>query len=86
MKDSIKSRIKVQNKITAKNFLEKCLKKGVGTNEIVTLARKNLYGSNAKQNESPRNKLVENEVKKLLKTKIFMTEKELLKLRFEWIK
>ena len=45
MRDSMKCRIKMQNKITARNFLKKCLRKGVGTNELETLARKNLYGS-----------------------------------------
>jgi hypothetical protein len=85
MKDSMKSRIKLQNKTTARNFLRKCLKKGVGTNEIESLARKNLYGINAKTDKS-RNKDIEKEVKRLLKLRLVMAEKEMLKLKFEWIK
>ena len=85
MKNSMKSRIKLQNKTAAKNFLRKCLKKGVGTNEIESLARKNLYGSNVRFDIN-RNKAIEKEVKRLLKMRIMLVEKELLKLKFEWIK
>ena len=62
MRDSMKFRIKMQNKVTARNFLRRCLKKSVGTNEIEGLAKKNIYGSVDKE-EHPRNKQIEGEVK-----------------------
>ena len=84
MKQMIKCRVKVQRKTSARNFLEKCEIKGVGTNSIEALAKKTLYGDND-SDDKPRNKQVVKEVRRILKIRVMMANVKMRSLKREWV-
>ena len=44
MRNSLRARLKVQNKIININLIKECMKKGVGLEEVEATARKVTYG------------------------------------------
>ena len=72
----MKARIKLQRKIISRNFLSKLFKKKVGTGEVESLAKRNVFGSDKAANVI-RNKMVEKEVVRILRLRIQVADRQI---------
>ena len=76
MKMYMKARIRLQKRIISRNFLSKLFKKKVGTGEVESLAKRNVFGSDNADREI-RNKMVEREVMRILRLRIQVADKQI---------
>ena len=84
MKNTLKSRVRLQRKIISRNFLTKLHKRKVGTGEIEYAAKKNVFGEDA--SNANRTKEVEKEVVRILKLRLRTADKKIKELEHIWKK